>query len=178
MKTACKVTRPREAAGPEHGDVLRAARFIGRIGIPVTQIGGRRLARPPSLAGGFAGLADLGVDANAVQEEALYQCPWSGNHYHWMFPLGILTDDEKRYGLDSGNIRSGRPWLCPMVSADMDENGYTDPTELDKITKAMLGHGYTGGTLPSDGVGEIVLATVPLDNGDEILVACWVWFNR
>ena len=68
--------------------------------------------------------------------------------------------------------------MCRLLSAAEDSLDHVDPSEWCRVTDAMLGHGYTTGTLPSDGHGNKVLATIPLANGDELLVVCWVWFHQ
>jgi len=175
MENTCRVTTPAKPAEPENGDVLCAPQFLSRIGVSVEDLTGKRLVQTSGYRG-FDGLASLGVDATTLQGRAFYDCPWSGNRYYWMFPLGIITTTGgiERYGR---NLIGDSPWRCRVISRSGDV-GNVDPSEFDGIVNAMLGHGYTEGTLPSDGCGEKVLATVPLDNGDEILVACWVWFNR
>ncbi len=165
---------PKSAAKPRIGDVLYGERFLNRVELRVADLEGKRLIRNPNCR---FNLADLGIATDALEAQIVYGCPWTENKYHWMFPLGVVTDDEKRYGLDASRIE-GRPWMCRQISASEHSIDHVDPSEWCKVTDAMLGHGYTTGTLPSDGHGNKVLATIPLDNGDEILVVCWVWFNK
>lgn len=171
MNMNMNITTPKSAAKPRNGKVLYGERFLSRVELAVTKLEGKKLVRNPNC---HFNLADLGIATDALEAQVVYGCPWTENKYYWMFPLGVVTDDEKRYGLDI----SKEPWMCRLISASERSMDHVDPSEWCKVTDAMLGHGYTTGTLPSDGHGHKVLATVPLDNGDEILVVCWVWFNK
>ena len=42
----------------------------------------------------------------------------------------------------------------------------------------MLGSGYNDGILPFDGSHSLIFATIPLDNGDKIIVVGWEWYNK
>lgn len=172
-----QVVAPKSAAKPEIGDVLYGERFLSRVELAPTELEGKRLVRSPNR--GF-NLSGLGIATATLETQIVYRCPWTENKYYWMFPLGVVTDDEKRYGLDASKL-DGRPWMCRLISSSEHSIDHIDPSDLAPLTTvmtAMLGHGYTAETLPSDGHGNKVLATVPLDNGDEILVVCWVWFNK
>lgn len=165
------IATPKLVAKPRIGNVLYGERFLSRVELVVADLEGKRLIRNPNRR---FNLADLGIATDALEAKVVYGCPWTENKYYWMFPLGVVTDDEKRYGLDN----SKEPWMCRLISASEHSIDHVDPSEWCKVTDAMLGHGYTTGTLPSDGHGRKVLATIPLDNGDDILVVCWVWFNK
>jgi len=175
MESTCRVTTPAKPAVPENGGVLYARQFLSRIGISVDDLAGKRLVQARGYRG-FDGLANLGVDASTLQNRVLYACPWSGKRYYWMFPLGVVTD-----AAGVGRYGDCPPWRCRAILREEDIEDDTegiDPNDFGGVVSAMLGHGYTEGTLPSDGCCGQMLATVPLDNGDEILVVCWVWFNK
>ena len=158
-------------ARPINGDVLYGQRFLSRVEIAVMEIDGKRLVRNnPNCR---FNLSNLGIATDALEAQVVYRCPWTKNKYYWMFPLGVVTDDEKRYGVDIDK----HPWRCRLISAPSHSIDRVNPNEWCNITGAMLGHGYTISALPGDGGGKKVLATIPLDNGDDILVVCWVWFN-
>lgn len=166
--------KPAESTKPKYADVLYAGEFITRIELSIADFGSRKLVQSDDH--GFNGLSEFGVDFSNFQTRTVYECPWSGNHYHWMYPLGIVTDDEREYDGD-GDAHKCRPWLCREID-QRNNMDFVNPMQWGKVVDAMLGHGYTTGTMPCDGSGEKVLATIPLDNGDELLVACWVWSNK
>jgi len=177
-----KIIPAKPVAKPEIGDVLYGEEFLSKIEIYTVELfktsfenpASNRLIQPSMpFTGGFSGLSALSIDAAVLQEQVRYNCPWTDNQYYWMYPLGVVSDDEERYGID----REKTPWLCRTIN-QQDDMDNIDPSHLNTIVKTMLGHGYTVGTRPSDGHGEVVLGTIPLDNGDELLVACWVWFNK
>lgn len=180
-----QITKANPIAEPKIGDILYCGEYLSRVELEVQELIQQPEWRfkPGTLnrliqtqTRGFKGLFEIGVDATVLEESVRYNCPWSDNVYYWMYPLGVISDDEKKYGRDSEDTQ-GFPWLCRKINTrtNMDD---IDPSVFGKLVDAMLGHGYTAGTLPCDGSGEKVLATIPLDNGDELLVACWVWFNK
>ncbi len=169
--TDIAVITPKSAAKPRIGVVLYGERFLSRVELAVADLEGKRLVRDQNRR---FNLSDLGIATGDLEAQVVYRCPWTENKYYWMFPLGVVTDDEKRYGLDI----SREPWMCRLISPSPCSIDHVNPSKWSEVTDAMLGHGYTVQTLPGDGHGNKVLATIPLDNGDEILVACWVWFNR
>ena len=91
----------------------------------------------------------------------------------------ILNSDGYDYtemiGWPGGSLT---PWS--EIRDHTDKATYVDPERFKAtgIIAAMMGHGYTTFTLPSDGSGDKVLGIVKLSNGDELLVHCWVWFNK
>lgn len=178
-----KVVKPPQAATPKFGDILYAGEFLSRVDIHTIElfhIGKRgvhnRLVQAESSATGFNGLREIGVDASVLADQVIYHCPWSDNRYHWMFPLGVVTIDEKKYGRDRDDVK-GCPWLCKEINQQTDMKNI-DPMLAPLIPNSMMGHGFTVETLPCDGSGNKVMATIPLDNGDELLVSCWVWSNK
>lgn len=166
-----KTVLPPKPVQLEIGDVLCGEDYLDAIGLKTQDLEGRKIVVIPSDSG-FNFLApfvnNLGEWFAALQ----YTCPFNGhNHYCWMYPIAVVTDDEKRYGCEKG---SKKGWLVRLIKkGHIELNG-----EFDCIVRAMLGHGYTEGTLPCDGHGKIEYGTVPMDNNDKILVACWVWFNQ
>ena len=179
-----KAIKPSKPATPEIGDILGGWEYLSRVEIFTIELFKTDGSLPNRLVvsqnHGF-NLADIGVDVTVLEAETRYKCPWTENYYHWFYPLGVITDDETKYSLKHDadvNLHEFRPWACRKIENGKTDLDHVDPSEWGKITDAMLGHGFTRGTLPSDGHGEKVLATVPLDNGDELLVVCWVWFNK
>ena len=56
--------------------------------------------------------------------------------------------------------------------------GREDFAKPSEVTTAILGHGYTDGTLPSDGFGHHELACLELENEDLVVGWLYVWFNK
>jgi len=155
-----QVAKPTKPGKPKIGDILRCGEYIDEIELTPKQIVGKQIILPSS-ADIAKGLADLGIDAGEFINKSVYTCPWTGNVYYWVYPLGVLSNDAERYNCE--------PWNIHTIDANY---------QLNRIAVAMQGHGFTTMTLPSDGHGSRELGTVPLENGDLLLVACWVWFNK
>lgn len=187
MELITKVIKPDKAATPEFGEILHAGEFLSRVDIHTVDLEEfdtrarhhNRLvqAESPATYDGFNGFREVGVDAGVLVDQVVYKCPWSNNRYHWMYPLGVVTTDEWQYGRDRDNIRK-HPELCRVINQQTDMENIDPLVTIPKITHAMMGHGFTTGTLPCDGSGKKVIATIPLDNGDELLVVCWIWRNK
>lgn len=108
-----------------------------------------------------------------LKEQVTYCCPFfPGNKHFWMIPTAIIVSrDIKQYR--EPNLSS--PMFDHMFDATYTLNNLR---ELNKVHKVMLGHGYTDFTLPSDGDNELAKFTVNLSNGDKLLMAGWIWYNK
>lgn len=133
----------------------------------------------------WTALDKLGIaDIAAVQQLCQYRCPWTDNKFYHFMPWLLLTKDKEQYiqpktsfaemAFDVGWTRD---MVLPSYFSEIDG---TERKVIDKddITQAMLGHGYTEGTLPCDGHGRNVLACLELSNKD--LIAGWLftWYNK
>jgi len=135
-----------------------------------------------------------GIDDAGLQEAVTYECPYTDNRYFWFLPLYIFTDDVPgwvdRIGGDKflfgskyvKNVDWQRKVFNDAREADyMDRETVDFPNEfpLSQIDKAMLGHGYTTGTRPGDGHGELLPCTVALEGTkDYVGGSVWVWYNK
>lgn len=176
------VQKPKKCACPEIGEILYGQEYISRIEFPTKLLDGKRLVIP-EYGYGWDGIKHLNIDACNLPSEVKYECPWTHNKFNWIYPIGIITSDETRYGYDhdAENIWEGKPWQCPEICEDKEcEVGYTGISGFltSSLYLSFVGHGYTEFTLPHDGSRDLVLATVPLDNGDELLCLCWIWYNK
>jgi len=133
----------------------------------------------------WAALDRIGITDRAyLQETFEYVCPWSENVYYHFMPWLLLTKDTERYTKPKtpfAEMAFDAEWTRDMVLpgyfSTMDGTE-TKEAQKDEITQAMLGHGYTEGTLPCDGNGENKLACLELDNGDLIAGWLFVWYNK
>jgi len=116
------------------------------------------------------------IKINELQKEFEYECPFNNNKYFWFVPSILLltstTDPRLIYGNNLSNQRKefifDFGWTRQMKSG----------RELSGIQKAFLGHGYTVGTLPSDGSNELIQVKIKLNNNDFIGGYCYVWYNK
>ena len=87
-------------------------------------------------------------------------------------PSVILTDDIKKYEeyipLHMRSMCYDMKWMKSQYTIDA----------IGDIQQSLLGHGYTDGTYPSDGDGELILLDAQLDNGDMVVGWGWVWYNK
>ncbi len=125
----------------------------------------------------FAALAILGCgNAHEVFRSVTYQCPWSKNEYVWFAPVAIIIKDgdEKKY--------EKLPKYATTVLQKSAKGPFKmSPNDLlwnNQIIDAMMGHGYTVGTNPDDGMNRKNSVIIQLSNGDELIVRCWVWYNK
>lgn len=161
-----------------HGDILYGKEFIAARAEdleslrPILPLTGPRVGHNP-----FAGLNMVfGVEVVDLQKVFEYIDPWYSNTYFWWVPHAMVIRN---------GVECYKKLRAPVDTAldfflDTDWHNSNDrfTFELNWITRSMLGHGYTSGTLPSDGSRELIPVLVELDNGDAIFGYCWVWFNK
>ena len=124
------------------------------------------------------------VDSDYVQRRFQYACPWTNNIYYHFMPWLLLAEDTEKY-VKSEDVFTKmafdaewtRDVILPGFMLDIEGTSKKE-VEKDSITHAMLGHGYTEGTLPHDGCGEHMLACLELSNEDLIAGWLFVWFNK
>lgn len=171
------IKKPRKRIHADYSDILFGHDFLHEIRVKIEKLEGQKAVAVPWDMG-FSFLAPH-IDVKEWAAACVYQCPYiEGNRFFWMYPLAILTEDETRYGVDANSRDfSKRPWLVKVIKVDATDIDEYD-CELHKDLLSLMGHGYTDFTLPSDGSRSLVHGTVLLDNGDRILVACWLWHNK
>lgn len=162
------------------GDILYGVDYVDSISIP-TKIDWKN--KPILFLDGISpntweALTILNIDFAEFKSKVSYQDPYSNNTYYWQFPIGIQTSDLIKYAQCKRNgshvLSSIYPWL---FDADYIGNMYKN-LEIGKISKTLLGHGYTSYTLPDDGSNSLDFGTINLDNGDQLICAIWIWYNK
>ncbi len=173
--------RAKSPAKPKIGDILYGQEWLDRF-VESRDLIGRKLFNLSWLhPDGWLALEHLGIPVVEIDSEVQYSCPWVGtNVYSWWYPIAIILDGAD----DAYSERVSRTLSFIQEIREKSRNfmkhfGFRD-FELSKlgVTAAMMGHGYTVGTLPSDGHGSRKWAIVKMSNGDELLVCCWEWFNK
>ena len=156
-----------------------------------------RTMNPMPITGAFSSnpwnaLIEAGIyetDVEDLKRWSKNHCPCSEMDYYAMVPVCILTSDANRYiGDDEGqwyyNLLSDGDWnryqnwgvSNERPEAEIPEN---DPEKhLGSVKRAMLGSGYTEMILPSDGSHDFIFASIPLDNGDKVIIIGWEWYNK
>jgi hypothetical protein len=108
------------------------------------------------------------IDARNLEKAVQYKCPYTRNIFYWILPHALILkkNSVEYYGGNKDQYAFDLEWW---------KNLSNNP---GKIVMSLLGHGYTEGTLPCDGVNSIELVTIDLDNGDQLLAFCWFWYNK
>lgn len=126
-------------------------------------------------------LIKLRIKCNDFKEAVTYKDFVIENTYYWFLPIMILTDNNQKYRND--NLKS--PVYNHIFDSDFCKGNLFSPDlgndiaiSPGKIHASLLGHGYTYGTLPSDGSGRLDMLYVNLSNGDRLAGYCWIWFNK
>lgn len=120
------------------------------------------------------GLWKAGIDMVAQAKACAEHCPITGLNWFGWIPIGIITADFARYS-------HGVPAHMRQMASDIEWNrNYfpTDAGDVNDIVRTMLGTGYSLGIMPYDGSGEIKLFDIQLDNGDKVIGAGHVWYNK
>lgn len=122
-------------------------------------------------------LLKLGVNCFDFKENVEYECPYNHYKHFWCVPVLIFSEDIKfwvdRFNVITPEMYVDREWVLKFFPAKV-KNGLP----FTKIQRALLGPGYTAGTLTSDGSGYLYDAIVALDNKDYLGVKVWMWFNK
>lgn len=121
-------------------------------------------------------LVRYNVDADDLKTMLEYECPFSDNKYYWFIPNLILV--KKSVEIYRQGRLKDKQYDYYFDTAFIKHIHGHNIFELDSVRRAFLGHGYTDGTLPSDGEGKLVKAAVALENGDFLLGWTWLWFNK
>jgi hypothetical protein len=108
----------------------------------------------------------------------MYKCPYIDNTYFWFIPIAIMSSDIQKYKsyIPSLSWRSEMMFDFEWTESQSPINEYFEYES--NITQACMGHGYTHGTLPTDGNGGRQLITIKLDNGDFVVAVSHIWYNK
>lgn len=149
---------------PDYGDILSGGEYLARE-VKGSEIIGNFLSTQAINNDPWETLTALSINVAPLKKAFQYSCPYTRNTYYHFIPLAILL-------IDGHDI-------------DMYRKGYESPSwdfafnlKWSKQCCSMLGHGYTDGTLPSDGSGKHIKVLIELDNGDFLFGYCWLWFNK
>lgn len=164
---------------PEIGDILSGGEYI------VRQVGNKEKLEDYLFIGVFGNnpwhaLERLNIDSTKLKEAFKYKCPFSENIYYHFVPVALILkngvdsyrnfyEEQNGEGMYSDYLFD-LEWIKQMSQDVL--------PEANTIQMAMLGHGYTDGTLPSDGSGDFINVLIELDNGDFLFGHCWEWYNK
>jgi hypothetical protein len=160
---------------PEIGDILSGGEYLLKKVGSKDKLGDVIFAcaadRNP-----WESLKKTDIDIDPLKKAFKYECPYTGNIFYHFIPAAIvIKSDVKVYRktpLDDKDYDF-------MFDLDWVKNILKDHhPELDEISQSMLGHGYTYGTLPTDGIGGWIEVLIELDNGDCLFGICWEWYNK
>jgi hypothetical protein len=120
-----------------------------------------------------------GGKLDKMRTRAMYNCPFDKNcTFYGVSPIAIMSDNVYKYRTKEfarGSFNEMAWDLEWTRQFGFNKEGILD---LGGITSSFLGHGYTDGTLPSDGSGSIELVKVPINNGDWLVCWAWKWYNK
>lgn len=118
----------------------------------------------------------LGIHSKPLKQAFRYECPFTKNTYYHFIPVALVlnngVEQYKKEFKDNPDV----DYLFDTKWAKSLSMGVLP--EANTIQMSMLGHGYTEGTLPSDGGGDFINVLIELDNGDFLFGHCWEWYNK
>jgi hypothetical protein len=163
---------------PDCGDILSGGEYLVRE-VKGSEIVGNFLSAQGIEVNPWESIEAMGISTKLLKEAFQYTCPYTENTYYHFIPLAILLID----GHDINMYRKP-PYNSPSMDYAFDlewnkERCHTfDDFSMSSVAESMLGHGYTDGTLPSDGSGEHIRVLIELANGDFLFGYCWQWYNK
>jgi hypothetical protein len=191
------IIKPEKSYIPENGDIAiygKHHEYMEKIDMELF-----RNMNPMPL-GGFSdnpwkALYNTGIDRDDIDKLigwSINYCPCSCMEYYAIVPINILTSDATRY---LGPEENKNKWMFYDMYNDagwnrhmnwqIDNNDETSEIpeqnldhHLSSVHRAILGSGYNEGILPTDGSHSLIFATIPLDNGDKIVIIGWEWHNK
>ena len=130
-------------------------------------------------------LINAGIDKEDVEKLKTLStnyCPCTQSHYFSIVPIAILTDKATVY-TSRGFVAfksafEDAEWNREPWKPESDNDPRYPESHLGSIHRAMLGSGYNDCILPSDGSHNLEFFTIPLDNGDRIILVGWEWYNK
>lgn len=169
-----------------NGDILYGHEYIQSV-VPKKDFTLKNVIPLPSNFGNRYGWSVLEyyIDSKSIvklMEESNYQCPFQIiNTFFWNVPIGILYTSQENFDWYKSRLSESSPTQSEFLFSDfvLEDLTLSKLVEsMSDVTKSMLGHGYTDGTLPCDGDGNITFTYMPLSNGDKLICASWEWFNK
>jgi len=171
------IIEPKKLFKPRNGEILYGGKYISKV-VKTVDLYGRRILQLGWWGHPYWSVLDrLSIYHKRIMQDTLYDCPWTGNRFFWWYPLGVLINHS--YCIDKETIMPNDRRVAHIrLRSSWPESISPEDVMGGVIVQAAMGHGYTGGTLPSDGGGAVEPALVDLSNGDQLLVSCWVWSNK
>jgi hypothetical protein len=129
-------------------------------------------------------LAKLQIDGlQTIVTDNVDECPYTKQNYYCLLPYALLSNDLTSY---REYVKGNWQWQDIFINAAKDamKQFQEEPSAPDgyfglgDIETLLLGSGYDVGRINSDGSREWKWCTLRLDNGDAILCAVLVWFNK
>lgn len=114
-------------------------------------------------------------------EQFKYVCPITHMEFYGVIPLIILTENIEKYLLMAKGENYYKHYKDMYLDMDFQRAYWNDKLNinddiLSKIELSMLGTGYK--YMPYDGMSSIKYCTIPMDNGDTMVCAAYIWFNN
>jgi len=172
---------------PDIGDILSGGEYIKKNVRDVSHVAGKSDEFKTffgDIGKGFISiygnpweiLEDMNIETADFKKIFQYECPYTGNTYYHFIPIAIIVNHKSdvqqyrqlNFASESYDYRFDLEWILKMQKIP----------EIDDIGRSMLGHGFTSGTLPSDGDGKFIRVLIELDNGDHLFGHCWEWYNK
>lgn len=163
---------------PEIGDILSGGEYLVKKISNKDRLGpfifSTTISRNP-----WESLRQMGIDVDPLIKVFKYECPYTNNIYFHFIPAAILLENKNKAKVYRKPPLDDKSWDF-MFNVDWINDNLLRGAhpELDPISLSMMGHGYTKGTLPTDGNGGFIETLIELDSGDHIFGLCWEWYNK
>ena len=122
-------------------------------------------------------LIKLNVNCFDFKEKVQYECPYNKYIHYWSVPVVIFSDDIKLW-IKRCVISHEEKYLDYDRMKKFHPVKIKDKLSFTKIQRALLGPGYTSGTIITDGNGYLYDSIIALSNGDFLGAKVWMWFNK
>lgn len=124
----------------------------------------------------FTVLDKLNIDTSYF-DNFKYECPFTKRENYGVVPIVIVSDNIEKYLVDCHQSKKEM-----VLDMDFQKEYFNEKVPLENlinsITISLMGAGYTNGCYPSNGSKDVMLSTIPLNNGDVIVCVNYVWFNK
>lgn len=114
------------------------------------------------------------INVEDVENEMIYEDPWTKNKYYFWYPEWILAKDLSFY--KNYIATDDKCWSIDgfkhFIHTNEEISSFVD---VGSLARTFLGHGYTVENMPSDGEGKLREFVVKLNNGDYLFGHGWEW---
>lgn len=163
-----KIIKPRVLYQHSIGDILYGEELLGKV----------ELKDLESLRYCYEFLSNEFDES--ILDAFIYECPFiEGNKHYWFFPSFKFTNlkEDTNYIHSDSFPNMANNFKNDQIRSIKNFNEYAEHNEFHGKSVCM-GHGYTSGTLPYDGINGKDIACLYMDNGDILVGFTWVWFNK